>query len=75
MIVCEVLSIDNGQITYTPSIVTGDSGYRVGTTAVYSCDSGFGFSGRTDSVCTGNVVADRLISVDWVPPVPVCERK
>ena len=68
-ITCQVLSSpENGLITYSPT-VTSEATYN--TTAIYSCDVGFGLSGGEDvRTCEGD---GNSLDGMWSGDAPTCE--
>ena len=64
-IVCDPLSLRNGQISYSqPVLVNGK--YPVGTTASFSCGSGYKLRGPNSRICE----APRT----WTQGTPECEQ-
>ena len=74
---CPELMLDNGDVNYnlSPNSLDPNMGYSENTTASYQCDPGFEITGTTISVCSGQLEEDVLISVEWSPETPRCQRK
>ena len=64
VVLCDGLSLSNGRVSYNQESVNGE--YPVGTTASYTCNSGYNLKGPNPRTCQS--------SGTWTQGSPYCEQ-
>ena len=71
--ICPVLTLDNGSVNHSQSLIEKPRGYLAQTRAFFSCNAGYTLSGHSSVTCNSDGQAWNLIPPIYIKGIKIVQ--